>query len=35
MYINKDLIEHKLYQSIGEFNEKNIDIDFVLLDNIH
>ena len=25
MYINKDLIEHKLYQSIGEFNEKNID----------
>ena len=25
MYINKDLIEHKLHQSIGEFNEKNID----------
>ena len=25
MYINKDLIEHKLHQPIGEFNEKNID----------
>lgn len=25
MYIDKDLIEHKLHQSIGEFNEKNID----------
>lgn len=25
MYINKDLIEHKLHQSIGEFDEKNID----------
>ena len=31
MYIDKDLIEHKLHQSIGEFNEKNIDHKFFLI----
>ena len=38
MYMDKDLIEDKLYQLIDQFNERKInhrDSYFVLLDNIH
>ena len=38
MFIDKDLIEDKLYQLIDPFNERKInhrDFHFVLLDNIH
>ena len=38
MYMDRDLIEDKLYQLIDQFNEKNIiheDFSFALLHNMH
>ena len=38
MYMDKDLIEDKLYQLIDQFSERKInhsDFYFVLLDDIH
>ena len=38
VYMDKNLIEHKLYQPIDQFSERKInhrDFYFVLLDNIH